>query len=78
MTNDELYDLRIKMRKEGGWAYADGKPADGGYYAARDGGGYETTVTPTPSPTQLVERGTPAYHGTVAWRCAAELARGAA
>lgn len=52
-----------------GWGFRDGIPSmDGtGYHAAREGGGYESEVTPTPTTPILVERGTPAYHATVAW-----------
>lgn len=68
MTNDELYDLRVIMAAEGGWTYALGKPAEGGYYAAREGGGYAVAVTATGCAVQLVQRGCPGYHAMVAWR----------
>lgn len=52
-----------------GWRFRDGIPSsDGtGYHAAREGGGYESGVTSTPTRSLLVERGTPAYHATVAF-----------
>jgi hypothetical protein len=68
----DFSNLTIARRAElaaQGWRFADGIPcADGGYYAAHDGGGYRAAVTPTPTPCILVEKGTAGYHATVAWR----------
>jgi hypothetical protein len=51
-----------------GWVFADGKPCEGGYRAAREGGGYKATVISTPTPCVLVTPGTPNYHAEVAWK----------
>jgi hypothetical protein len=58
---------REALAKEG-WRFADGKVCEGGYKAARDGGGYKTTVTPTPTSCIQVTLGTPGYHAEVAWK----------
>ena len=58
---------RAALVKEG-WRFADGKPCEGGYRAARDGGGYRAAITPTPTPCVLVTPGTPGYHAEVAWK----------
>jgi hypothetical protein len=51
-----------------GWCFADGCPAKGGYYAARESGGYRRQITSTPTPVILVTEGTPSYHAEVAWK----------
>lgn len=66
----EFLNLTIAKRATlvaDGWRFADGIPAEGGYRAALEGGGYEMRITPAPGAC-LVEAGTPAYHATVAWR----------
>lgn len=50
-----------------GYRFAEGRPANGGYQGAREGGGYVAKVTPTPTPCVTVVKGTPAYHGMVCW-----------
>ncbi len=50
-----------------GFQLADGKSAVGGYYPARQTGGYQRELVPCKESHQVV-RGTPAYHGTVAYK----------
>ena len=56
-----------KALSRDGWVIAEGRPAPGGFYAAREGGGYKTTVTPA-AEVVAITAGSPASHAEVAYK----------
>jgi len=61
-------EQRKALAREG-WVIAEGRPAPGGFYAARQGGGYESRIT-VAEEVVAITAGCPASHAEVAYKLA--------